>query len=88
MTFPKSSPPNVFIGGPVRNSPGFPLKARGNDGLWQGYQPPLRSKVRGINPEGLNSKGPFSHENGPLLLWCVNFVFWQKRGGPTRRPFF
>src|SRR6266511_2463798 len=27
------SPPNVFIGGPVRVSPGFPLKACGNDGL-------------------------------------------------------
>jgi hypothetical protein len=25
------SPPNVFIGGPVRNSPGFPPKAYGND---------------------------------------------------------
>src|SRR5213593_3100429 len=29
----KASPPNVFIGGPVPNSPGFPLKACGNDGL-------------------------------------------------------
>jgi hypothetical protein len=29
---PSSSPPNVLIGGPVRNSPGFPLKACGNDG--------------------------------------------------------
>jgi hypothetical protein len=27
----KSSPPNAFIGGPVPNPPGFPLKARGND---------------------------------------------------------
>jgi hypothetical protein len=27
------SPPNVFIGGPVPNPPGFPLKACGNDGL-------------------------------------------------------
>jgi hypothetical protein len=30
---PKASPPNVFIGGPVPNPPGFPLKACGNDGL-------------------------------------------------------
>jgi hypothetical protein len=43
---PRSSPPNVFIGGPVPNPPGFPpfeilravstierLKACGNDGL-------------------------------------------------------
>src|SRR4030095_2042196 len=30
---PKSSPPNVLIGGPVRIPPGFPLKACGNDGL-------------------------------------------------------
>ena len=33
MIFFKSSPPNVFIGGPVPVSPGFPLKACGNDGL-------------------------------------------------------
>ena len=31
----KSSPPNVLIGGPVRNSSGFPLKACGNDGLYE-----------------------------------------------------
>jgi hypothetical protein len=30
---PKASPPNDFIGGPVPNAPGFPLKACGNDGL-------------------------------------------------------
>jgi hypothetical protein len=29
----KASPPNVFIGGPVPDPPGFPLKACGNDGL-------------------------------------------------------
>ena len=34
--YPKASPPNVFIGGPVPNSPGFPLKACGNDGLRKG----------------------------------------------------
>ncbi len=28
-----SSPPNVFIGGPDPDSPGFPLKTCGNDGL-------------------------------------------------------
>jgi len=28
-----ASPPNAFIGGPVPDSPGFPLKAYGNDGL-------------------------------------------------------
>jgi hypothetical protein len=27
----KASPPNVFIGGPVPNPPGFPLKACGNE---------------------------------------------------------
>ena len=27
------------------------LKACGNDGLWQCYQPPLRSKLRGIDPK-------------------------------------
>ena len=27
--------PNVLIGVPVRNLPGFPLKARGNDGPWE-----------------------------------------------------
>ena len=30
---PRASPPNVFIGGPVPNLSGFPLKACGNDGL-------------------------------------------------------
>jgi hypothetical protein len=33
MRLPRPSPPNVLIGGPVRISPGFPLKACGNDGL-------------------------------------------------------
>src|SRR2546422_10720900 len=33
LVFPISSPPNVFIGGPVRVLPRFPLKACGNDGL-------------------------------------------------------
>ena len=28
---PKSLPPNVFIGGPVRELPGFPIEAFGND---------------------------------------------------------
>jgi hypothetical protein len=35
-SYPKASPPNVFIGGPVPVSPGFPLKACGNDGLRKG----------------------------------------------------
>jgi hypothetical protein len=30
---PNASPPNVLIGGPDPDSPGFPLKACGNDGL-------------------------------------------------------
>jgi hypothetical protein len=34
--YPKASPPNVFIGGPVPVSPGFPLKACGNDGRRKG----------------------------------------------------
>jgi hypothetical protein len=56
MTFPKLSPPNVLIGGPVRNSPVVspvepPLKACGNDGLWQCYQLQLRNKLRGIDPK-------------------------------------
>jgi hypothetical protein len=28
---PEASPPNVFIGGPVPVSPGFPIEAFGND---------------------------------------------------------
>ena len=28
---PKPSPPNVFIGAPVRESSGFPIEAFGND---------------------------------------------------------
>jgi hypothetical protein len=28
--------PNVFIGGSSHSSPGFPLVAGGNDGLWRG----------------------------------------------------
>ena len=35
-SFLEPSPPNVFIGGPDPDSPGFPLKACGNDGLWIG----------------------------------------------------
>jgi len=31
--YPKVSPPNVLTGGPVPVSPGFPIKAFGNDGL-------------------------------------------------------
>jgi hypothetical protein len=33
---PTPSPPNVFIGGPAPEAPGFPLKACGNDGHWIG----------------------------------------------------
>ena len=32
------SPPNVFIGGPVRVSPGFPIEVFGNDGLLEGLE--------------------------------------------------
>ena len=32
LRVPNASPPNVLIGGPVPVSPGFPLKACGNDG--------------------------------------------------------
>jgi hypothetical protein len=45
---PRSSPPKVFIGGPVRTSPGFPLKACGNDEL--GKAKILLNKLRGIQP--------------------------------------
>jgi hypothetical protein len=34
--YPKASPPNVSIRGPVGVSLGFPLKACGNDGLRKG----------------------------------------------------
>ena len=46
----KLSPPNVFIGGPVRVSPGFPLKACGNDGLWEDLESSRCVTLRGINP--------------------------------------
>jgi hypothetical protein len=29
------------------------VKACGNDGLWQCYQPPLRSKLWGIDPKAI-----------------------------------
>jgi hypothetical protein len=51
MIFPKVVTPNVSIRGPVRVSPGFPLKACGNDGLWENQELPLRSKLRGIDPK-------------------------------------
>ena len=35
-SFSSTVTPNVFIGGPDPDSPGFPLKACGNDGLWIG----------------------------------------------------
>ena len=37
-TIPKASPPNVSIGGPVPNPPGFPLTTCGNEGLREGNQ--------------------------------------------------
>ena len=38
IIFPEFSPPNVLVGGPVGISPGFPLKACGNDGLREGIK--------------------------------------------------
>jgi len=32
------SPPNVFIGGPVTVSSGFPIEAFGNDGLLEVWE--------------------------------------------------
>jgi NitT/TauT family transport system substrate-binding protein len=38
----KASPPNIFIGGPVPNPPGFPLQTCGNDGLLTTYATRLK----------------------------------------------
>ena len=35
---PRSSSPNVVIGGPVRISSGFPIEAFGNDGLLEVWE--------------------------------------------------
>ena len=43
----KGVTPNVFIGGPVPDSPGFPLKTCGNDGLRKGNQANA-AKLRGV----------------------------------------
>src|SRR6266576_992692 len=51
-TILRASPANVFIGGPVPDPPGFPLKACGNDGLRKSAS---RSKLRGINPQRLKT---------------------------------
>ena len=40
---PEASPPNVFIGGPVPVSSGFPIEAFGNDGRGSKEQPPPRA---------------------------------------------
>ncbi len=39
-----------WVGGPFRVSPGFPLKACGNDGPWEDLESPLRSKLGEIRP--------------------------------------
>jgi hypothetical protein len=60
---PKVVIPNVLIGGPVKNSPGFPLKACGNDGLlevWNGF---LRSDLQGLDREILLKNSRSSFEN-------------------------
>ena len=44
----QSSPPNAFIGSPVRNSPGFPLKACGNDDCGKAINHHLRLPLSGM----------------------------------------
>jgi hypothetical protein len=52
MRFPRPSPPNVLIGGPI--PPGFPLKACGNDRL--------------VGELGLKAHTPFSFSVGERKL--------------------
>src|SRR5688572_28089771 len=47
----KASPSNVFIGGPGSDSPGFPPKACGNDGLRLVLK--QTQQAAGIDPQGL-----------------------------------
>jgi hypothetical protein len=47
---PKSSPPNVVIGGPVRVSPGFPLKICGNDELGENEKSSFTEQAAEFNP--------------------------------------
>ena len=72
MIFSKLSPPNVLIvvstmltttlshvewvGGPVRISPGFPLKAYGNDGLGIGKGLNSTQRATGIEPTEIESE--------------------------------
>src|SRR5437899_1260018 len=60
-----SSPPNVLIGGPVRNSPGFPLKACGNDVIAVSAVISFNSRVFGA----------YRHQNPFADLGAVN-RFW------------
>ncbi len=85
MTFPQVVTPECFnrgstmitttlsqaewVGGPVRNSPGFPLqpeadpsealwrkKHAGMTDSWHCYRPPPRSKLRGIDSKEIKKK--------------------------------
>jgi hypothetical protein len=48
-TIPNLVTPNVFIEGPDPDSPGFPLKTCGNDGLWFGDL--FNATSWGMNPQ-------------------------------------
>ena len=81
MTFPQVVTPERFNRGAslrvarrqVRNSPGFPLKACGNDGLWQCYRPPRRSKLRGIDPKEIKLKQIQKHPRGDYADIFIGF---------------
>jgi len=58
-----ASPPNVLIGGPVPNSPGFPLKACGNDETESGPSWLLaKGGKSGVVPQDAQRQPQFSKE--------------------------
>ena len=89
--FLESVTPECFNRGPSPNiPPGFPLKACGNDGLWQCYQSPLHSKLRGIDPKEIKGKTErgksceptpraATHSNGRLGAFALLELFGELR---------
>src|SRR5438552_1416168 len=70
--YPNLSPPNALIGNPVRNSPGFPLKACKNDG----------TGTSNLNPTSIFAGGA---NDTKIFIGCAprtgQFVAQMLRGG-------
>ena len=73
LILPGLSPPNVSIGGPVRFSPGFPLKPCGNDDANKAHQLPLRN-LGEIEIKLMAATGAVNYVPGLFRKLCYRFV--------------